>query len=1152
MAGEVRMENGTHIGVRNNHDRDTWINGVSRVDKGKGIAQPQAVELPLVQKDEVKEEPIPDELEHITADMVPIDLFLTRLAQYSHSTLQEQILALGSKPLPQNLPNGNTLHFTGGPEDTSPESLDKKTMLLDYLQTLHTKWVKALVIIEWSKKADQVARLIDIRWHLFQKLELFNNAFAGLMNLNIELQAAKVPSPDLKTAVQVLSDGEVSWMPDFGYIVPPRLTLEEQATWIDHVNTLLNARLTLEECEKIPEPFTNYTVDSGRVTFAVTGEFEVDLTILDEDFTNQFLCLDFRFLFKPAPQMLSLPAQEHLHVRINEKLAVEGLAGCYSWLHEVTLTAKITEFARQAWRLSTEKWTGGLKIERLDRGLSIQYWVHRPHSKGSRSWIILGVNSAGKDSDGGRDPLQPSHLTLRWFRDNQEVKDCDIVFDTDNISVEKLLTSVIARHVEHMLSYIYHKLARKPRFAQNHARLSLEISEDSPRDTALTVQLLGDDSVSLHIDQYMGAFSISPPVPLAMRAQNMLNSFPNAVDQAPHALEKLRWDHMRNTLISRGFTLDWHIAPPPITSQDELKGIVGSTSRESFQVNWLWKRGWTKEWFVLMSMSLGGDSWWLVETSEPAKTTIQNRAEQNNLAKTKAPTPNRVSMFTKIPMSSDQLRLSDKFFENLTLFASGMISRIADLRLLHHKRIDYNIRECLSYGGTTQVKMPILNVRLSALTSPTTNPHAVSWAQEYVSIVFKGLQSSRTVKLPTEPGQASEEDDEGPDKVIAEARIAVKNHSSFQFLKGNIDQNILYDPKSGTFTVRFRREVGSPLFTILSDEILDLERLLDLVQAIHRAGECVALESVTLRQVVFTYGSKPLQGAQGAQDATAEPPKRWRVTWNHSPSHGVTVNLEQGNPHLRVIDFIQKMAKSPSKGQIPTWLVNTLPLYRALEKLNNAWENFETQRFCLIFHKALNWVTIRFCLPTGVGQPRRVVNLDIKPQTRRGRLMWHVGRAETDRDSRNENDEFNIILRQRVWTAKGDDGYTGLVNSAAANLDHGIENCIAQIDRAIRSLPTKTLPPVGGPQDANAAAGTQDGVAQYQNPPGRFPPQGQLQVQHRPQQHQQGQGHMGMGGQQQQQGQGHMGMGGQQLQQGQGYMGMGGQQHPHAGGGVSG
>ncbi|KAK4165808.1 mediator of RNA polymerase II transcription subunit 14 [Cladorrhinum sp. PSN259] len=1104
MAGEVRMENGTHIGVRNNHDRDPWMNGVGvgagHAEKGKGVAEPQTIKMEL--------EDVPDELEHITTDIIPINMFLTRLAQFSHSTLQDQILALASKPLPQNLPNGSANYQSAATEDTSPESLEKKTMLLNFLQSLHTKWVKALVIIEWSKRAEDVGKLIDVRTHLAQKLELYTSSFWALMQLNQELLWAKVPSPDLKTALEVLTNAEVSWMPELGYITPPPLTVEEKVAWVDHINTLLTARLSLRECERIPEPFTNYEVDSGRVTFTVPGEFEVDLTIWDEDFESQFFFLNFRFLFKPAPQAFSPGAQYHLDQRVNGKLAAEGLAGCYNWLHELTLTAKIGEFARQARRLSTEKWAGGVKIERLDRSLSIQYWVHRPHSKGTKSWILLGINSGGKDYDGSRDPLRPSHLTLRWFRDSQEVKDCDVVFDTDNISTEDLLTRIVARHVEHLLSSIYFRLARKPLFSQKHARLSLQVSDDSPRDSALTVQLLGDDSISVHIDQYTGAFSILPRSPIALNTQKMLNSFPNAIEQAPYALERLRWDHTRKNVQRRARSLGWMVTRPLITSQDELKGIVSSHSREAFQVLWLCKKGWPRQWFVLMSMSLGGDGLWLVETTEQVK------SEQ-----VKMPTPVRVRMFTKLPMSSDQLRLSDKFFENLAIFASGMISQITDLRELHSKRIAHATRESLNYGLPAQIKMPTINVRLSELCLRRTGPRSLCWAQDYVPIVFKGLQSSSEVmELPTEPGQ---EQDTTSVKVDAEAKITVKNQARFQFLKGNIDHDVLYNPKLGQFTLRLRSEMGLPLVNLLSTRIHALERLIDLVEAIRRAGDCVSPESVTLREVTFTYGTKLPQGAPDTTDA----PKQWRVRLELGGERGVRVILEQGNPHLQVIDFIQKMANSSNLEQLPAWLFNTLPLYRALEKLKDGWEYFDPLKCCVVHNKGPNWATIRYKLP---GPQPRIVNLDIKPHTRKGKLMWHISRAETDQNFKNENDEFNRVLKQRVWTAKGEDGYTGLVTSAAASLDSSIENVIAHIDDAIRSLPVKTLPLQQDQQAVPASAGNQ----QVPQQPGRFPQQqGQQQqkaqqqvVQHRPQQQQQQQQQIGVPqanmGQQQQQAQG--------------------------------
>jgi mediator of RNA polymerase II transcription subunit 14 len=151
-----------------------------------------------------------------------LSLLLTRLAEYSHAKLQEIITELAAKPLPQALANGNVNGTANGNgilhnvpiEDTSPESLDKKTMLLNFTKDLHSRWVKALVITEWSRNAEEVGKLIDIRTYLAEKLELYHKTFWNLVQVKREMLFARVPSPDLKTALEVLSNGAVHWMPD--------------------------------------------------------------------------------------------------------------------------------------------------------------------------------------------------------------------------------------------------------------------------------------------------------------------------------------------------------------------------------------------------------------------------------------------------------------------------------------------------------------------------------------------------------------------------------------------------------------------------------------------------------------------------------------------------------------------------------------------------------------------------------------------------------------------------------------------------------------------------------------------------------------------------------------------------------------------------
>ncbi len=118
---------------------------------------------------------------------------------------------------------------------------------------------------------------------------------------------------------------------------------------------MLSVRLTLDEYDKIPFQFRDYSISSGRVTFKVEGEFEVDLTIADEDFEKQFWFIDFRFLFQPAPAELSDRVRQFIEKKVNDALATDGLAGCYRFLHEFVLTHKISEFYRQALDLESQQ-----------------------------------------------------------------------------------------------------------------------------------------------------------------------------------------------------------------------------------------------------------------------------------------------------------------------------------------------------------------------------------------------------------------------------------------------------------------------------------------------------------------------------------------------------------------------------------------------------------------------------------------------------------------------------------------------------------------------------------------------------------------------------------------------------------------------------
>lgn len=618
MPGVVIMENGLHNGLPTNHDRNRdyghLANGstgdMKAMVNGSGDTTMNQPQQPLPGASRMND--LPDEIQHITQGFVPLGVLVSRLAQTTHNSLQERITALARIQV-NGAPavNGNAGHSGGLPDDVSPENLTKKTQLLNFVQATHARWVKALVITAWSRKAEPVSKLIDLYNCINIQKNEYEVGLNSLMNVKRDLTFARLLNPDLKTALQVLATGDASWMPDLNYIEPPPISPKETLQWIEELNTLLSLRLNLEDHDKIPYHFQDYSIDSGRVTFKVPGEFEVDLTIADEDFEKQYWFVDFRFLFEPAPAELSAASRAYLERRLNEEvLATEGLQGCYNLLHEFVLTHKITEYVRQAIELSKEQWVDTLKIERLNRAMSIQYWVNRYPSEGPKSWIIVGVHS-GKTPGVPSSPSSTSHLTLRWFRDNKEVKDVAISFDEATVSTQQLLKKVIGKHVEHILGTIHSKLKAKGKFIRREASLDLTISEDEPVESSLKMQLGHNDYVTVKISPTTGLFAMTPQTNVTWNGEKMLNwQMKDPAEEGLNCLEYVRLHYMSDALNRRGRSLGWHKCKGPV-KPDDIKSILNT--REGFQTMWFRRRGWDKQWYLMLSLSMAGDRWWLIE-----------------------------------------------------------------------------------------------------------------------------------------------------------------------------------------------------------------------------------------------------------------------------------------------------------------------------------------------------------------------------------------------------------------------------------------------------------------------------------------------------------------------------------------------------------
>ncbi|KAI1264114.1 mediator complex subunit MED14 [Xylariaceae sp. FL1019] len=988
---------------------------------------------------------LPDEIQHIAQGFVPLGTLLSRLAQQTHNQLGDEITALAKMPAPQSTMNGNITYSDPAFEDDTPENLNKKVRLLHFVQERHGEWVKALVITNWSRKAEPVSKLIDLMHHINKTRALYQGSLDYMINIKRDLTYARLPNPDLRTALNVLAAGQAPWLPELGYIDPPPLTIKEQLHAIENLNTLLSIRLNLEEHENIPGQFQDYSIESGRVTFRVLSEFEVDLTIADEDPEKQFWFIDFRFAFTPAPARLSDFSRNFLEMKVNEALEKDGLQGCYNFLHEFVLTHKITEYVRQAYELSRGRWVDMLKVERLNRAMSIQYWSGRSPTDGPKSWIIVGVSSGQKPGSPVTSQGNSSRLTLRWFRDGKEVTNVDIPLDGSTISAEALLKRVIGKHIEHTLGLLYEGLKLKGRFAHGDAKVEISIGTHNPEDSALTMQIGHQNYTNVRIALITGVLVFQPQSNVTWAWQGRLNSQArSSVSDQITVLESLRCHYVVDELNRRGKSMGWIVCNPPV-KPEETRSFLNT--REHHQLMWLKRRGLPDQWYILASQSMSGDQWWLTE--------VVKRSDVS-----------RVTAHSRLPLTSGVPTFSNQFFSHLTIFSAYMVSQLTLLERLHIEKIKYSTRNHSSHTLPSNISAPSIVLRLADIlgrqSSPGQSNKTPSWALDFVQIDFREIEAGRS-KFTELPNQQEVGNDGGPRlsseqdcfSVTIDARIKVADPARFGALKGNVERNLAFNERLGVFAFRIELQVGTSLLDTLTSRLQALSRLAGSIDAIRRNDRDVECEEITLNSVKFSYTDRE----RSVDNATPRDVRRWTASLDLR-ANDMKLTLDSGNPQIRALEHFHALINSKEGFQkVPWFLSITLPVQRGLDAVEDAWEDLSMndQGRVDIYMAYIDCYSVQYTLNSPVRNVRRRLSLQIKLRNLEDALQWHIYRQEPG-TVKQPDDEFSKVFQKvsvsenRPWRC--------LNNGVAVTLGGEVEPLIQSIDESVRSLATKSPPPV--------------------------------------------------------------------------------------------
>jgi mediator of RNA polymerase II transcription subunit 14 len=827
------------------------------------------------------------------------------------------------------------------------------------------------------------------------------------------------------------------------------LTPQQLLQELQNLNTLLSIRMNIHEYDKIPFHFRDYSIKSGRVTFRIPGEFEVDLTIADEDPETQFWFIDFRFLFSPAIGDIPDYLRNRIESRVNAALAQDGLQGCYQFLHEMVLTHKISEFRKQAEVLGSRKWLGALRVEPLHRGVSIQYWVDRYGKEGPKSWILLGVHS-GKRKDGRPDPKATSRISLRWFRDSKEVKDVEIPFDVDEISTEALLKSVIARHIGHYLISAYEKLKVMPLYANRTLGLNLSLSQTEPIQSQLVMQCTKQETITMRIEPISGHFSIGPVSQAAAQIEWTLNN--KTVDPANHAhewLTQLRCSFVAQDILLRGLTMGWEKPANLGLKFEEIKPIV---PKGTLQMTWLKRKEWSQDWYVGVSIGMSGEQWWLFQMSR------DKRSAAGDLL------PGvKIENHLRIPVNSVSPWPSHTFLSSLHTFAAALLSTNSNIRALHTRRTRYVLHQASLRPGPSPMKLPVLFIRLSDLVPSKDGARTVkAWAKDCIKLTFQGLE-----RLPQRKSQSTDQPSDQPSTdvstesqalMVTEARLTLSLPPNVA-LQERIDRDIAFHPTTGTFAFKIHTRVGSPVLNALTERLQRIERLVEFVGVMKKHEKSLLCETVSLGKVIFSYRTPPPENAGKTADT-----KLFRAEVDFGAENGVVkLSLEKGNPHIRVLDGLTSILRSvEGLDVVATLLPLTLPVFKKCDDIEAAWRSRSALGQVYFFVRSLDWIVVRYTLVSTTGNDEKdksgkgtTMNLDIRLRQREGEAWWHIKplfalpAAFRDEDSPAQR-------LHGMFSSQGD-FWRGMGTSATAQAA-GVEELLSAVDAAVSGIGSNAAP----------------------------------------------------------------------------------------------
>ena len=944
---------------------------------------------------------LPPEIEHITFGYTPLSTLVSRLVQETFNGLTDVINDMSEMSPPHTSQNAPPNHFhaqVNGSGEPSQSNVQKKLRMLNFAGDRRAQFIKILILSKWARRADEVGKVIDLNVWGRQRLQEYQDCIAWMGELKRRLVPLKDPNPDIKTAIEVLSLGKATWVPGLEYIPPAVLTPKEMLSALRRINTLLSIRLNLHE--DIPPVFRDYSIGSGRVTFRVPDEFELDLSIAEEDPSSQLYFIDFRLNFYPVSAGLpSGRLRDEVEGKANDILRREGLQDLFDFLHSLVLTHKLSILRNQAYAMARGYWSETLTVEAVHRSVVVQYWLKRP---GGKNWIEIGLERGTESRPAhSSSPQVLPRIAVRWFRGGREVPDVKVGMDLGNLSLPDSLQQVIALHTSYVFEEIASRLRKSLLYAKGCLRLRYQPSTTEPTEVSLVIQLTPSKAVKIVQEPVSGKFVLLPASQMNSNAEFKLNQLIDPAIEGASQLAAFRSLVSQEEIETSVGSSGWEMVRILNTSQDNLQRVFG---KEVQKPRYFTKQAWNPSWLLAFATSLEGDSLWIVNMHSTKTSQDIAIAKQNHKSACKA-------AYRILPQGTKPLVIdvSPSALAKVERIAAGMIARYMDSHYLASHRISYRIQTVarISTSRRTSLLINFPKKRASTLNRSPDLPD-LSWAHETIKLEYRGLDNSSTLAVHVASTHLSH--------AIPDIKDLISKVPSIVF-------HTILDPETGiaseALSFHILTKIGESTIPNLISRLSAIGLLLDSVSAIKSNN--AEIKTVSLSQIKFIYRSKPICLSATIQLHARAP---------------VTLSLSNPNPHLRIIGPLVASLRSKGVAAVLSVMQSTQSLLDALARL----ESSHSEGGLEILTRSEEWYQVRYSAPYTKG------GFDIQLRRRRDDLKWFIPENLIKKgDAANEEFEDGLKLLMKTKHA----GWFGVNGGMIADLQ-GVEDMMMNIDEVWR------------------------------------------------------------------------------------------------------